>query len=112
MVTINKFLIFLGILFIIQTDKCYHFSFLFFSVRVANELGKGDAKAAKFAIKVILGVSTMVATIFFSLCLIFRGKISYLFTDDEEVARAVEDLSILLAFSILLNGVYPVLSGK
>ncbi|EHA8592513.1 putative protein DETOXIFICATION 21 [Cocos nucifera] len=45
------------------------------------------------------------------LFLVFRGSLAYIFTDSEAVARAVEDLSLLLAFSILLNSVQPVLSG-
>lgn len=45
------------------------------------------------------------------LCLVFGGKLGWLFTSDEDVAEAVSDLSLLLAFSMLLNGIYPVLSG-
>lgn len=79
---------------------------------MSNELGKGDAKAAKFAIKVLLCVSMVVGLFFFVLCLVFRDELPYLFTDDKEIAAAVSDLSVLLAFSILLNSVYPILSGK
>ncbi|XVE90333.1 hypothetical protein DITRI_Ditri20bG0069000 [Diplodiscus trichospermus] len=81
------------------------------SVRVSNELGRGNAKAVKFAIKTILGTSTCIGIVLWILCLIFRNQISYLFTSDEEVAEAVSNLSILFAFSILLNSVQPVLSG-
>ncbi|RVW34882.1 Protein detoxification 22 [Vitis vinifera] len=49
-------------------------------VRVSNELGKGNARAAKFAVK--------------------------------EVAETVSSLSILLAFSVLVNSVQTVLTGK
>ncbi|KAL5547019.1 hypothetical protein UlMin_006706 [Ulmus minor] len=80
-------------------------------VRVSNELGRGNAKAAKFAIKVILGTSVTIGVFFWILCLVFGRKISYLFTSEEDVADAVSDLSVLLAFSVLLNSVYPVLSG-
>ncbi|XP_024031114.1 protein DETOXIFICATION 24 [Morus notabilis] len=80
-------------------------------VRVSNELGRGNAKAAKFAMKVILSTSIAIGVFFWILCLIFGRKISYLFTNEEEVADAVSDLSVLLAFSILLNSIYPVLSG-
>nr|CAD1828990.1 unnamed protein product [Ananas comosus var. bracteatus] len=59
-------------------------------VRVANELGAG---------------------ILFVVFLCFRGRLAYLFTDSSEVADAVADLSPLLAFTILLNSVQPVLSG-
>ncbi|KAG8362819.1 hypothetical protein BUALT_BualtUnG0034200 [Buddleja alternifolia] len=80
-------------------------------VRVANELGRGDAKAAKFSIKVLISTSTLIGLLFWVLCLVFGNKIGYLFTKDEEVARSVSDLSILLAFSVLLNGIFPVLTG-
>jgi len=80
-------------------------------VRVSNELGKGNAKAAKFSIKVILGVSICIGVIFFALCLAFGKQISYIFTSNEEIAEEVSSLSTLLAFSILLNSVQPVLSG-
>jgi len=80
-------------------------------VRVSNELGKGNAKAAKFSVKVILGVSICIGVIFFALCLAFGKQISYIFTSNEEIAEEVSSLSTLLAFSILLNSVQPVLSG-
>ena len=88
---------------------CLHASY---SVRVANELGKGDAAAVRFSIKVILTVSTIMGVIFSVLCLAFCGQISYLFTNSEEVSKAVDDLSIILAVSILLNSIQPVLSGQ
>ncbi|KAL0453331.1 UNVERIFIED_CONTAM: protein DETOXIFICATION 24 [Sesamum latifolium] len=80
-------------------------------VRVANELGRGDAKATKFSIKVVMGTSVTIGLLFFILCLVFGNKLGYLFTNEEEVAQTVSDLSLLLAFSVLLNGIYPVLSG-
>ncbi|KAI7748424.1 hypothetical protein M8C21_007582 [Ambrosia artemisiifolia] len=81
------------------------------SVRVANELGRGNAKAAKFSIKVLLGTSIAIGVFFFVLSLIFGEKIAYLFTNDDRVADTISDLSLLLSFSILLNSIYPVLSG-
>ncbi|KAA8516292.1 hypothetical protein F0562_016585 [Nyssa sinensis] len=81
-------------------------------VRVANELGRGDAKATKFSIKVVICTSVSIGVFFFILCLVFGRNIAYLFTTSEEVVEAVSDLSVLLAFSMLLNSIYPVLSGK
>ncbi|XP_062175359.1 protein DETOXIFICATION 24-like [Alnus glutinosa] len=81
------------------------------SVRVSNELGRGDAEAAKFAVKVVTSISVCLGVVFWILCLVFGPKIGYLFTSDEEVAEAVSDLSILLSLSVLLNSVQPVLSG-
>lgn len=83
-----------------------------YSVRVSNELGRGDAKAAKFSIKVILSTSIGIGVFFWVLCLVFGRQIAYIFTSEEEVAEEVSSLSVLLAFSILLNSVQPVLSGN
>ncbi|KAL2480858.1 MATE efflux family protein [Abeliophyllum distichum] len=80
-------------------------------VRVANELGRGDAKAIKFSIKVLMCTSVSIGLFFWILCLVFGNKIGYLFTNDEEVAHSVADLSILLAFSVLLNSIFPIFSG-
>ncbi|EMS45672.1 Protein TRANSPARENT TESTA 12 [Triticum urartu] len=80
-------------------------------VRVANELGAGSAKRAKFAILNVVATSFSIGLVLFVFFLFFRGKLSYIFTTSEEVAALVADLSPLLAFSILLNSVQPVLSG-
>ncbi|KAJ9693644.1 hypothetical protein PVL29_009549 [Vitis rotundifolia] len=80
-------------------------------VRVSNELGRGNAKAAKFSIKVILITSICIGVFFWILCLVFGHDVAYLFTSDEEVVEMVSSLSVLLAFSILLNSVQPVLTG-
>lgn len=80
-------------------------------VRVSNELGRGNGKAAKFSVEVILYTSLTIGVFFWILCLAFGHQISYLFTSSKEVAKAVSSLSGLLAFSILLNNVGPVLSG-
>ncbi|KAF3327264.1 protein TRANSPARENT TESTA 12-like protein [Carex littledalei] len=80
-------------------------------VRVANELGAGSARRAKFAIKNVVINSFTIGSILFVLFLLFRGKLAYIFTEDTNVAKAVSHLSPLLAFSILLNSVQPVLSG-
>ena len=83
-----------------------------FSVRVANELGAGSAKRAKFSIVIVVINSLLIGVTLFVVFLLFRGNIAYFFTESPEVAAAVADLSPLLAFSILLNSIQPVLSGK
>ncbi|KAJ0978067.1 hypothetical protein J5N97_013541 [Dioscorea zingiberensis] len=80
-------------------------------VRVANELGAGSAKRAKFSIVVAVITSLFIGLALFVVFLLFRGNIAYFFTESTEVAVAVADLSPLLAFSILLNSIQPVLSG-
>lgn len=81
------------------------------SVRVSNELGRRDAKAAKFSIVMIALTSFAIASVLFIFFVLFRERMAYVFTKSEDVSKAVAHLSPLLAFTILLNGVQPVLSG-
>lgn len=81
------------------------------SVRVSNELGRRDAKAAKFSIVMTVLTSFSIGLVLFVFFLLFRENAAYLFTKSEAVAEAVARLSPLLAFSLLLNSVQPVLSG-
>lgn len=83
----------------------------FCSVRVANELGRGSSKAAKFSILITVLTSLSIGLVLFLLFLLLREKLAYIFTTEPEVVKAVGDLSPLLSFSILLNSVQPVLSG-
>lgn len=80
-------------------------------VRVANELGAGKGKSAKFAMQVSVAQSTVIGFIFCILIMIFHRQIAYIFTTSPPVLEAVNDMSILLAVTILLNSVQPVLSG-
>ncbi|KAK7266968.1 hypothetical protein RIF29_19630 [Crotalaria pallida] len=81
------------------------------SVRVSNELGRGSSRGAKFAIVITVLTSLAIGVVFFFVFLLIRKRVSYIFTSDPNVAEAVDDLSSLLAFSMLLNSVQPVLSG-
>ncbi|KAB1223103.1 Protein TRANSPARENT TESTA 12 [Morella rubra] len=77
------------------------------SVRVSNELGKGDAAAAKFSVKVITSTSVGLGVLAWILCFVFGNKIAYLFTSDEEVVEAVSNLTVLLSVSVFLNSIQP-----
>ncbi|OWM73145.1 hypothetical protein CDL15_Pgr001259 [Punica granatum] len=81
------------------------------SVRVSNELGRGNAKAAKFSIKVIMSTSVSIGVFFWIFCLVFDRQIAHIFTSEEDIAEEVASLSVLLAFTILLSSIQPVLSG-
>ncbi|XP_027093455.2 protein DETOXIFICATION 27-like isoform X1 [Coffea arabica] len=80
-------------------------------VRVANELGAGNGKAAKFAAKVAVIQSTVIGIIFCGLILLLHNQIAYIFSSSSQVIAAVNKFSYLLALTILLNSVQPVLSG-
>ncbi|PWA34855.1 MATE efflux family protein [Artemisia annua] len=80
-------------------------------VRVANELGAGNGKGARFATIVSVATSAMIGLVFWLLILLFHNELALIFTNSEEVLAAVSKLALLLAFTILLNSVQPVLSG-
>ncbi|KDP29683.1 hypothetical protein JCGZ_18845 [Jatropha curcas] len=80
------------------------------SVRVSNELGRGNSNAAKFSIVMIVATSCILGFVLFVLFLFLRGKLAYIFTKSPQVADAVASLSPLFAFSILVNSIQPVLS--
>ncbi|CAL5086446.1 unnamed protein product [Urochloa decumbens] len=81
------------------------------SVRVGNELGAGNPRAAAFSVVVVTSLSLVVAAACAAVVLCLRDQLSYFFTGGEAVARAVSDLCPLLAVTLVLNGVQPVLSG-
>lgn len=78
---------------------------------MANELGAGNGKAARFATVVSVVTSTAIGIVFFALVLGFHDKFALIFTSSKGVLKAVNELSVLLALTILLNSVQPILSG-
>ncbi|KAM4121550.1 hypothetical protein ACJW30_01G013100 [Castanea mollissima] len=97
---------------IIGWEMMIHLAFLAGSgVRVANELGAGNGKAAKFASIVSVAYSTMIGLIFCIIILIFHDEFANIFTSNTEVVQEVDKLLYLLGATILLNSVQPVLSG-
>eukprot|EP00253_Pinus_taeda_P006322 PITA_06322 len=80
-------------------------------VRVANELGARNGKGAKFAVIVCASTSSAIGIVFLVLIVVFRQYFAEVFTSSTIIIEAVSKLAILLAFTILLNSVQPVLSG-
>lgn len=78
---------------------------------MSNELGAGNPNVAKLSVVVVNGTSILISTVFSTIILIFRVGLSKLFTSDSEVIDAVSDLTPLLAISVFLNGIQPILSG-
>ncbi|XP_073005472.1 protein DETOXIFICATION 41 [Typha latifolia] len=81
------------------------------SVRIGNELGAAHPRVAKFAVVVVVTTSLILSLIISALVLILRTPLSELYTSSTEVIKAVKNLTPLLAISIFLNGVQPILSG-
>lgn len=82
-----------------------------YRVRVANELGAGNGKGAKFATAVSVVTSLIIGIFFWMLIMIFHKQFGYIFSTSKPVLDEVSNLSLLLAFTILLNSIQPVLSG-
>ncbi|XP_052201654.1 protein DETOXIFICATION 27-like isoform X6 [Diospyros lotus] len=80
-------------------------------VRVANELGAGNAEGAKFASIVSTFTSLLVGIFFWVLIIACPDNLAMIFTSNTSVIRMVNELALLLAFTILLNCIQPVLSG-
>ncbi|XP_021907521.1 LOW QUALITY PROTEIN: protein DETOXIFICATION 40 [Carica papaya] len=81
------------------------------SVRVSNELGAGNPKAASFSVVLVTIFSFIISVIIGLIVLALRDVLSYVFTEGEVVAAAVSDLCPLLVLTLILNGIQPVLSG-
>jgi len=81
------------------------------SVRVSNELGAGNPKSAAFSVVVVTVLSLILSLIIAAVILLCRDYISYIYTGGDDVAAAVSKLAPLLAITLVLNGIQPVLSG-
>lgn len=92
-----------------MSDEC---NFEICSTRVANELGAGDAPAAKQAVYSVVGLSAAQALVVSSILLSFRHRWGWLFSGDAEVVEAVADIMPFIACVALLDGIQGVLSGK
>ena len=80
-------------------------------MRVSNELGAGNPKSAAFSVVVVTVLSFILAAIISIVILFFRDYISYIYTGGDDVAAAVSKLTPLLALTLILNGIQPVLTG-
>lgn len=81
------------------------------SVRVSNELGAGNAKKAKLAVWVVSVTSVSIGVVCMAVVFATRDVFPYLFTTSDAVAAETTKLATLLAITVLLNSLQPVLSG-
>lgn len=79
---------------------------------MANELGAGNGKAARFATIVSVATSAVIGLFFCLLVLVLHDKFALIYSSSSVVIEAVDELSLLLALTVLLNSVQPVLSGE
>lgn len=81
------------------------------SVRVSNELGAGHPRTAKFSVVVVVATSFLIGAFLSVVLLVTRKEFPSLFTSSTDVKKLVYELTPLLALSITINNVQPVLSG-
>ncbi|KAG2244722.1 hypothetical protein Bca52824_093454 [Brassica carinata] len=81
------------------------------SVRVSNELGLGRPRAAKYSVYVTVFQSLLIGLVFMVAIIIARDHFAIIFTNSEELQRAVSKLAYLLGITMVLNSVQPVISG-
>ncbi|XP_011076128.1 protein DETOXIFICATION 35-like [Sesamum indicum] len=81
------------------------------SVRVSNELGLGHPRAAKYSVYVTIFQSLLIGILCMAVILTTREYFAIIFTDSENMQRAVAHLSSLLGVTMLLNSIQPVISG-
>ncbi|CAN8308950.1 unnamed protein product [Cochlearia groenlandica] len=81
------------------------------SVRVSNELGSGHPRAAKYSVMVTVIESLLIGVVCAIIILITKDEFAVIFTDSEEMRKAVSDLAYLLGITMILNSLQPVISG-
>lgn len=91
---------------------CYISYSLRCRIRVSNELGANRPKEAKFAVLVAVSTSMFMGAVFMCVVLIWRTSLPKLFSDSEEVKRGASKLGHLLALTVCVSSIWPVLSGR
>ncbi|KAK4777835.1 hypothetical protein SAY87_018022 [Trapa incisa] len=82
------------------------------SVRVSNELGAGHPRATVFAATVSIVSSAFIGLAISVVLMSLRDVYPSLFSDDSSVKDVVKELTPLLAVSIFINSIQPVLGGN
>lgn len=71
----------------------------------------GHPRVAKYSVYVTVFESLILGLIFMVLIIIVRDDFAVIYTDSEDVQRAVAKLAYLLGITMVLNSVQPVISG-
>ncbi|KAK2365461.1 protein DETOXIFICATION [Trifolium repens] len=81
------------------------------STRVSNELGAGNPKTAKGAVRVvvIIGIAEAIIVSTFFIC--FRNILGYAYSNDEQVVNYIADMVPLLCVSVSADSLIGALSG-
>ncbi|XP_058010144.1 protein DETOXIFICATION 8-like isoform X2 [Hevea brasiliensis] len=81
------------------------------SVRVSNELGSGNPRAARAIVHIVLVISLTEAVIASTSLFCTRYVFGYAFSNDKEVVDYVTEVAPLLCLSVIVDSLLAVLSG-
>ncbi|KAF9620240.1 hypothetical protein IFM89_010975 [Coptis chinensis] len=81
------------------------------SVRVSNELGAREPKAANFSVVMAVSTSFLFGIIFSGSVLATKSQFPKISTQNPEVVRETSKLGYVLAATVFLNSIQPVLHG-
>lgn len=81
------------------------------STRVSNELGAGNPRAARCAVRVAMLITVSGVAVISTVLFITRHSFGYIFSNEEEVVHYVESMAPLLCLSVILDNLQGVLSG-
>lgn len=81
------------------------------SVRVSNELGMGRPRAAKYCVYVTVMESLLIGLCCMVGIIIARDHFAVIFTNSEDLQKAVSKLAYFLGVTMVLNSIQPVISG-
>ncbi|XP_010516582.1 PREDICTED: protein DETOXIFICATION 15-like [Camelina sativa] len=81
------------------------------STRVSNELGAGNPKGAKLAVRVVLSFSVVESILVGSVLILIRKVWGFAYSNDPEVVRHVASMLPILALGHSLDSFQSVLSG-
>ena len=81
------------------------------SIRVSNELGAEDPKAAHLAVRVVLVLAVSQGILVGLVLILMRNIWGYAYSSDVEVIRYVAAITPILATSNFIDGVQCALSG-
>ena len=81
------------------------------SIRVSNELGAGNPRAARLAVYVVVVIALIESIVVGAVIILIRNIWGYAYSNEEEVVKYVAIMLPIIAVSNFLDGLQCVLSG-
>ncbi|KAL5079524.1 hypothetical protein RYX36_007945 [Vicia faba] len=81
------------------------------SIRVSNELGAGNPRAARLAVCVVMVITIIESILVGAVMFLTRNILGYAYSNEEQVVKYIATLLPILAVTHFLDGLQCVLSG-